>query len=410
MRARLLLLIVPLLLLISPVFAYQMDLVRTISGHGTLSDGTHYAAFAYFKLKPVMLIRLVDYAPADIYVIRCPGMCTPEYVKEKLTQEFAPGVLINPRIPVYDDRAYVPVFAAIYEIKERNAVEVNFALARLVVGNEILERNGVDYRVLPSGFKYSKYFTLSDGKTYRLMSTLGLPPVESVAYGNEYYYFATDGFAFVDGISILENYKPDSWYHDSCINFDHDSAVVLLSDTNLELFECRPVHWDLFEDGHNYQDRTYVNFVTGWENEDHSFRVTMWDLSLRPYGKYFILYGADRFPDVGRLEGNVVVIGEESSPSFVHQVFNKGTEYMLLGIAGAEAFVETLDIMEEFGLGMMGGLGLFLLGGAITYLIIRAAYEFVRSRNPKLIPLFWFMVFMFGDVGAIVTAILAALF
>ena len=105
-------------------------------------------------------------------------------------------------------------------------------------------------------------------------------------------------------------------------------------------------------------------------------------------------------PDGVDLDVNVPLPKE---PSFMEKYSN----LIIAGIAGLTGFIDVYEMLPFLPLGPLGPFEFFLLSAGLTYFILRWTYDFVKEKNPRLLPFYWLMVALFGDIGAIVVAVLA---
>jgi len=392
-------LVLLMLILLPPAYAQYWDVAGPVStyvvGYGEL-DGTEVKATARIEVEPVIKAKLVDFDPANIYVVDCGGSCSPDEVRDELLSVFAQGAGINPHVPVYDGKAYVPVYAGLYDVLGYY-FRVTVSDVYLYVDGERIPVEGKTVFVPATEDTYSGVLVANLKRplaTVVISFWLDLPDEHVYVPSRDECLIATDGAAVM--YSDVCDYRVSSVYEDSCIEFP-PNPVMLTEDVQLDLFECRPE--SDFSVGHNYQTRRYANMP------DVDVRVE--PAGLGSYYFYGLVKKKSSAYDAVFAAGlSVSAVGKVVKPD----IFSGMTNLMLWGLAGAQSFVEILDILSFAALSPLGTLGLFLIGTVITYFILRLAYDFVKSRRPDLIPWFWIAVVLFGDIGALVFALLVAIF
>ncbi len=388
-----------LLFVAVPVYSQTWDYAGPVGtrvvGHGDL-DGVSVKVVARIEVEPVIKVKLMGFDPANIYVVDCGGSCTQEEVRSELLSVFVEGTGVNPRIPVYDGKAYVPVYAGLYDV-------LGYYF-RVVVSDVYLyvdgERVPVEGKTVFVPATEDRYTGVLVAKLKRPFATVvitywvDLPDEYIYVPKREECFIATDGAALV--YAGMCDYRISAPYEDRCIRFP-PNPVMLTEDVQLDLFECRPDR--SFSLGHNYETARYANMPDV-------------DVRIEPagFGSYYV-YGIVKKTSSmydASFEAGVSVspVGSVVKPD----VFSEAANLMLWGFAGVQSFVEILDILSFASLTPLGTVGLFLLGTVLTYFILRFAYDIVKSKRPDLLPWFWLSVILFGDIGALVFAVLVMVF
>lgn len=405
MRARYLFL---LLLLLPLVFASPYKLasttVRVYDNVDVVKKNFVFHGMMNAFITPAYSAHLEFIDPADVYVIYCGSSCDANYIRSRLLDEFAPGVYINPNIPVYNGYAYVPVFAAVYTLDGADPVMLTVFDGNFMLGTEVVHAGPYEKIIPFNDLHYTTSFRVYFPKHHRdvvLSAFLGFDPdslFDRSFVGTPAYYLATDGFLIVGGdVGDLFDYRSTEYYEDSCISFNQQEAVRLTPSTQLNLFDCEISSPDEFVPGHNYQTRRYAHLLWG------KGQIDMHDINIITFkGRTYFVGTLEVDPDGIDFDVNLPLPKELSA-------MEKYANLMIGGLAGLTGVLDVYEMLPFLPIGPLGPFEFFLLSAGITYFVLKWTYEYVKKKNPKLLPFYWLMVALFGDTGAIVVAALAFL-